>query len=466
MLPNTFLFYLFLGVVLATYYVIQDRWRNRLLLIASFIFYGAWDWRFAGVLLWQILVCYYLGLAIGKTECSKRRKGLLLCGAVSSFGLLGFFKYFNFLNDSFRQLCIGLHLNYLVPHLNIILPLGLSFFTFQSFGYLLDVHWGKIKPEKKFVPFALFVGFFPQIASGPIGRASKLLPQFHATRQFSGEAFENGLAQILWGLFKKVVIADRLAGYVDAVYANPGMYGSPSLLLAAVFFSIQIYCDFSGYTDIAIGAARLFGIELQKNFDFPYFAASINEFWKRWHISLTSWFRDYLYIPLGGNRCSRLRHEANIMIVFLVSGLWHGANWTFIAWGALHGFLQLLENRLRGRKPAPYSSLFAKLLASLLTFSLVTFAWVFFKAPDFHSAFQVIRGIVFWHGGLSTGASFNTFSINILLIALFAVWEAWNYHHPDSKDAPLPVRSLKYASLLSLIALFGQTSNSFIYLQF
>ncbi len=466
MLPNTLPFYLFLSFAVAGYYAFPHRWRNGLLLIASGIFYCAWDWRFVCILIWQTLVCYCLGLAIGRTEKNKYKKRLLLYGAISSFGLLGFFKYFNFFNDSFRQLCIALHLNYLVPHLNIILPLGLSFFTFQSFAYLLDVYWGKIKPEKELIPFALFVGFFPQIASGPIGCASKLLPQFHATRHFSGKAFEHGVAQILWGLFKKVVIADRIAYYVDAIYANPSIYGSPSLLLAGVFFSIQIYCDFSGYSDIAIGSARLLGIELQKNFAFPYFATSINDFWKRWHISLTSWFRDYLYIPLGGNRCSKLRHEANIMIVFLVSGLWHGANWTFIAWGGLHGFLQLLENRLRGRKPMPYSSFPAKLLASLLTFCLVTFAWIFFKAPDFHTAFQVIHGILLWHGTLSTGASFNTFAINILLIILFAVWEVWNCRHVNSKEAPLPARSLKYACLLSLIALFGQTSNSFIYLQF
>ncbi len=466
MLPNTFSFYLLLCIALTAYYATPDKWRNAILLIASAVFYCAWDWRFIGILLWQILISYSLGLAIGRAGNPKTKKHLLVYGSICSFAPLTFFKYFNFLNDSFRQLFIALNLPYLIPHLHILLPLGISFFTFQSFGYLMDVYWKKQAPEKSFLTFALFVSFFPQIASGPIGRAPELLPQFHQPRHFSGESFEAGIAQILWGLFKKVAIADRLSYYVDAVYANPTGYGSPSILLAVFFFSIQIYCDFSGYSDIAIGTARLFGIELKKNFDFPYFATSINEFWKRWHISLTSWFRDYLYIPLGGNRCSKLRHKANIMIVFLVSGLWHGANWTFIVWGALHGLMQLLEFSIKGRKPAPNASMSVKYMTCLMTFSLVTFAWIFFKSPDFSTAFLIIRGILLWHGGLSTGASFNTFAINLLLLALFILWEIWNNRLSDRKEAPLLFRSLKYSILLALIALFGQSSNSFIYLQF
>ena len=466
MLPNTLQFYLFLLISVSVYYTLPHRWRNCLLLAASIFFYASWDWRFLGLLALQIAVCYILGLSIGKSTSQNGRKWLLTTGMLLSLSLLVFFKYFNFLNDSARQLCTALGLSYLVPHLSILLPLGISFYTFQSLGYLVDVYRRQLEPERSFLRFSLFISFFPQIASGPIGRAPELLPQFRTRQEFSPEAFEAGLAQIIWGLFKKVVVADRLAFYVDAVYGYPAAHGTPTLCLAAFFFSIQIYCDFSGYTDIAIGTARLFGIELRRNFDFPYFSTSINDFWRRWHISLTSWFRDYLYIPMGGNRCSRLRHAFNVMVVFLFSGLWHGANWTFLAWGGMHGILQLLENVIRGRKPLPYRSWISKSVAGMFTFLMVTIAWIFFRSPDFSTASSVLKGIFYWQEGLSFGVSLNTFAINSLLLLVFALWEAWNFIYPIQGKQPIWRRSLKYAVLLSMIAMFGQMSGGFIYQHF
>ena len=466
MLPNAFPFYLFLLLAVSLYYALPHRWHNCLLFTASIFFYASYDWRFLWLLAWQIAVCYILGLVIGKSTSQKGRKWLLTTGVLLSLSPLVFFKYFNFLNDSTRQLCTALGLSYLVPHLNILLPLGISFYTFQSLGYLVDVYRRHIEPERDLLHCALVISFFPQIASGPIGRAPELLPQFRKKREFSPEVFESGLAQIIWGLFKKVVVADRLAFYVDAIYGNPVAHGTPTLCLAALFFSVQIYCDFSGYTDIAIGTARLFGIELRRNFEFPYISTSINNFWKRWHISLTSWFRDYLYIPLGGNRCSRIRHAFNVMVVFLLSGLWHGASWTFLAWGGMHGVLQLMENAIRGRKPTPYHSWLSKSIAGLLTFLLVTVAWIFFRAPDFRTASVILKGIFCWRGGLSLGVSLNTFAINGLLLLVFALWEIWKFAHPVSPKQSVWQRSLKYAVLLTMIAMFGQMSGGFIYQHF
>ena len=466
MLPNTFPFYIFLGIAVVIYYSLPHGWRNPFLLLASLFFYGTWDWRFLAILLWQIFLCYTLGLTIGKTTSIQSRKRLLCIGVILAFCSLCFFKYFNFLNDSVRHLCQSLGLTYIIPHLNILLPLGISFFTFQSFGYVLDVYWNKIQPEKDFLRFSLFIAFFPQIAAGPIGRASELLPQFHSKRIFSPDAFEEGLGQLLWGIFKKCVIADRLAEYVDAVYANPSFFGSSTLLLAAVFFSIQIYSDFSGYSDIALGTARLFGIDLRKNFDYPYFATGVREFWKRWHISLTSWFRDYLYIPLGGNRCSALRQRFNVMTVFLASGLWHGANWTFVVWGGMHGVLQLLETRLIGKRSLSNASFTAKVLAATITFFLVTLAWVFFRAPDFKTAFFFLRRLFVWQGSFSAGVSMNTFIINLALLMLFLAWEIWDVFHKHIKSSSIWQRSVRYAFLLSLISMFGKISAGFIYQQF
>jgi D-alanyl-lipoteichoic acid acyltransferase DltB (MBOAT superfamily) len=434
--------------------------RQLLLLAGSYAFYLAFDWRFGILLLSQTAICFLAGKCV-EANRSKRLSWLWGC-CLFSLGILGFFKYYNFFAESFSQLLQILHLPYLVPHLNILLPVGISFFTFQSLGYVFDVYRGKIEAERDFAVFALFVAFFPQLAAGPIGRAGELLPQLRTLEKPSSEKVYNGLRQIIWGLFKKVVVADRLAFYVDIAFDHPETSSSATLLLASCFFSLQIYCDFSGYSDIAIGSARLLGVELRKNFDFPYFATSIGEFWKKWHISLTSWFRDYLYIPLGGNRCSKLRWMLNIMAIFLASGLWHGANWTFLVWGGLHGMLYLVEIALRGKKPIACNIL-SRLGYWLLTMALVTLAWIFFRTPSFTVAWQIITGIVNWHGRLSFGPSQLTFLLDVLAMLVFGIVE-WGMFKQKSVNVWL--QALGYSGLLVLISLLGMTSESFIYLQF
>ena len=467
MLFNSIPYFIFLAIALIAYYVIPGRFRSGLLLVCSYFFYLSFDWRFGGLLLAQTAICYGAGIGLERVTSLNTRKWCVALVCLLSFGCLGGFKYCNFCLESFEWLCHVLRIEYVSPHLDILLPVGISFFIFQSVGYVVDVYRGKFPAERSFPVFALFVAFFPQLACGPIGRSFELIPQLKTPHSFVPEDIEAGLNQIVWGLFKKVVIADRLAGYVNMVYGGVYSASSPSLLLAAIFFSIQIYCDFSGYTDIAIGSARLFRIRLRKNFDFPYFAESINEFWKRWHISLTSWFRDYLYIPLGGNRCSIFRWGCNVLLVFLVSGLWHGAAWTFIVWGGLHGALQLLENAVRGRKPAPYGHWWSRFWATLLTLGLVTMAWVFFRAPDFPAALAVFKGIACWHGRLAMGASQVTFLLNGLLVIALLLMEIVLYHWRNVSRSTSPwLRSVGFATLLSAIALLGQSSESFIYLQF
>jgi len=451
----------FLAFLLVFQSLPQPRIRQLLLLAGSYAFYLAFDWRFGILLFAQTAICFWAGRHLEPT--SHRRPYWCWGCCLFSLGVLGWFKYYNFFAESFSRLLQGLHLPYLIPHLNILLPVGISFFTFQSLGYVFDVYRGIIKAEKDFAVFALFVAFFPQLAAGPIGRAGELLPQLRTLEKPSSEKVYDGLRQIIWGLFKKVVVADRLAFYVDIAFDHPETSSSATLLLAACFFSLQIYCDFSGYSDIAIGSARLLGVELRKNFDFPYFATSIGEFWKKWHISLTSWFRDYLYIPLGGNRCSKLRWMLNIMAIFLASGLWHGANWTFLVWGGLHGVLYLLEIALRGKKPIA-SNIISRLGYWLLTMALVTLAWIFFRAPSFTVAWQIITGIVNWHGRLSFGPSQLTFLLDAVATLLFAVIE-WNMFRKKTTNN-IWLQAAGYSGLLVIIALLGMTSESFIYLQF
>ena len=451
----------FLAFLLVFQCLQQPRLRQLLLLVGSYAFYLAFDWRFGILLFVQTAICFLAGRHLEPT--SPRRHYWCWGCCLFSLGVLGWFKYYNFFAESLSRLLQVLHLPYLIPHLNILLPVGISFFTFQSLGYVFDVYRGKIKAERDFVVFALFVAFFPQLAAGPIGRAGELLPQLRTLEKPSSEKVYDGLRQIIWGLFKKVVVADRLALYVDIAFAHSETSSSATLLLAACFFSLQIYCDFSGYSDIAIGSARLLGIELRKNFDFPYFATSIGEFWKKWHISLTSWFRDYLYIPLGGNRCSKLRWVLNIMAIFLASGLWHGANWTFLVWGGLHGVLYLLEIALRGKKPIA-SNIISRLGYWLLTMALVTLAWIFFRAPSFTVAWQIITGIVNWHGRLSFGPSQLTFLLDGVATLLFAVIE-WNMFRKKTMGN-IWLQAIGYSGLLVIIALLGMTSESFIYLQF
>ena len=392
----------FLIVVFGLYWFIFNKkikHQNILLLLVSYIFYGWWDYRFLSLILISTLVDYFVGLRIHGTGKTSRRKVLLGISMAFNIGLLAFFKYFNFFVDSWIQLLnnIGYHAQNTWT-LNIILPVGISFYTFQTMSYTIDVYRNKLEPTRDFISFAAFVSFFPQLVAGPIERASNLLPQILEKRTFAYENGIQGLRLILWGLVKKVVIADVLALKVDDIFENYHDFGGGVLWLGAVYFAIQIYCDFSGYSDIAIGVSKLFGIELMSNFKFPYFSRNVGEFWRRWHISLSTWFRDYLYIPLGGSRLGKWKSLRNVFIIFLVSGLWHGANWTFVAWGGIHALLFVPSLILgRNRKYADAivaeNSLFPTLKELgqiLLTFFLVVLAWVFFRSESLTSAFEYI----------------------------------------------------------------------------
>lgn len=404
MLFNSIDFAIFLPVVFALYWFVTNRslkLQNFLIVAASFFFYGWWDWRFLSLLIFSIVVDYIIGRSLLNQEDGRKRKMILWISIVTNLGFLGFFKYYNFFVENFVEAfrLFGQELN--PKTLNIILPVGISFYTFQTLSYTIDVYRRKLEPTKDIVAFAAFVSFFPQLVAGPIERATNLLPQFYKKRTFEYDKAVDGLRQMLWGLFKKMVIADNCAVYVNYVFENPQEYSGSTLFLGAVFFAFQIYCDFSGYSDIAIGSARLFGFRLMRNFAFPYFSRDIAEFWRRWHISLTTWFRDYVYIPLGGSRVSKSKIVRNTFIIFLVSGFWHGANWTFIVWGALHAFLFLPlilldKNRKYTNTVAEDRFLpnFKEALQMLITFLLVLLGWIFFRAESISQAFEYIGGIL------------------------------------------------------------------------
>lgn len=405
MLFNSLEFIIFLPVVFALYWFVFNRKtsrQNALILVASCVFYGWWDYRFLGLILMSVVVDYCAGLGLEKASIPLRRKAILGGSLLFNIGLLGFFKYYNFFVDSWVDMLRAM--GFAAEHtwtLNIVLPVGISFYTFQTLSYTIDVYRGQIRATRDFIAFAAYVSFFPQLVAGPIERASHLLPQIRHPRTFIYRQGVDGLRLILWGLFKKVVIADSLAPEVDYIFSNYQDVSGGTLLLGAVYFAFQIYGDFSGYSDIAIGVSKLFGFELMSNFKFPYFSRNISEFWHRWHISLSTWFRDYLYFPLGGSRVSRPKAIRNIFIIFLVSGFWHGANWTFIAWGGTHALLYLpsffLKRNRRFREgvvaqqarfPTAYEC-----WRMAVTFGFVTLAWIFFRSPDLGSAWGYLQGI-------------------------------------------------------------------------
>tara|TARA_B110000902_G_C14275443_1_gene574728 strand:- start:923 stop:2005 length:1083 start_codon:yes stop_codon:yes gene_type:complete len=347
MLFNSIDFAIFLPIVFILYWFVANKnlkIQNFLIVAASYFFYGWWDWRFLSLILFSTVVDYSIGKMLLNEEKQTKRKVLLLLSIVVNLGFLGFFKYYNFFLENFINAFSFFGTTINANSLHIILPVGISFYTFQTLSYTIDVYKGKLKPTKDFIAFSAFVSFFPQLVAGPIERATNLLPQFYKKRKFEYHQAVDGLRQILWGLFKKIVIADNCAEQANLIFNNSGDYSGSTLVLGAVFFTFQIYGDFSGYSDIAIGVSRLFGFNLKQNFAFPYFSRDIGEFWRRWHISLSTWFRDYLYIPLGGSRGGTWKKVRNTFIIFIVSGFWHGANWTFIVWGALNAvyFLPLL----------------------------------------------------------------------------------------------------------------------------
>ncbi len=390
MLFNSLHFALFFPIVTLGYFLLPPRLRWIWLLAASCYFYMAFVPLYLLILVFTIVVDYVAGLMIEGAQ-GRQRKVFLIASLIANIGVLSVFKYFNFFNDNLAHLARLLDWNYSISNLALILPIGLSFHTFQSMAYTIEVYRGNFKAERHFGIFALYVMFYPQLVAGPIERPQNLLPQLRATWTFDYVRIVDGLQLMAWGFFKKVVIADRLAVAVNAVYDKPWLYSGFPLLLATWFFAIQIFCDFSGYSDIAIGAAQVMGHKLMTNFRQPYFADSVTEFWKRWHISLSTWFRDYLYIPLGGNRKGAAREYFNVLVVFLLSGLWHGANWTFVIWGALNG-LFIAAERFAG--PAAESGRWHKIVRIFFTFNLISLGWVFFRAKNVTEAFYILRNIL------------------------------------------------------------------------
>ncbi|QQR94484.1 MAG: MBOAT family protein [Bacteroidota bacterium] len=397
MLFNSLHFLFFFIIVTSLYFAIPYSKRWVLLLVSSCYFYMAFVPIYILILGFTIVIDYFAGIYIRDAE-GKRRKLLLVFSLVANIGVLAVFKYYNFLNENFSFLLHGFGLSNPIPYLSILLPIGLSFHTFQAMSYTIEVYRRHQEPERHFGIYSLYVMFYPQLVAGPIERPQNLLHQFREKYDFEYTRVVDGLKLMLWGIFKKLVIADRLAIYVDTVYNNPEQHNGSTLILATIFFAVQIYCDFSGYSDIAIGAARVMGFKLMTNFNRPYFARNISEFWKRWHISLSTWFKDYLYIYLGGNRVSIPRWYFNLFIVFLVSGLWHGANWTYIIWGALNGFYLVFAlvshkfrnkmNHLTGIEKSPWLNRFLQIS---ITFLLSCFAWIFFRANHVTDAFLIIK---------------------------------------------------------------------------
>lgn len=403
MLFNSFAFLIFFPVVCLVYFVLPYRFRWIFLLVASYYFYMNWQPVYALLIFGSTAVTYLAGLKIEKTDSRRLRKLYLVSSLIINFSILFIFKYYNFINESVFAALDFLGIHWPVPNFDILLPVGISFYTFQAVGYSIDVYKGDIKAERNFGIYALFVSFFPQLVAGPIERACNLLQQFRRKFDFDAARAASGLRQMLWGYFMKVVVADRVSIYVDAVYGNVAQHTGSTLILATLLFAVQIYCDFAGYSNIAIGAARVMGFTLMENFRRPYFATSVKDFWSRWHISLSTWFRDYVYIPLGGNRVGPVRHLFNLFVTFVISGAWHGANWTFIAWGSLHGFYLIFAVLKNKYLPHLFEKrhIAVRLANTAVTFVLVSFAWIFFRASGIRDAFDVIHRMIFTGGGFS-----------------------------------------------------------------
>ena len=477
MLFGSFEFYIFFVTIFTCWLICPYRFRWVILLTASYIFYFSWKPWYCLVLFFCTLATWLIGKKLTTAkEDSAKKIFLMLAIAVNLIPLL-FFKYFNFLSDSITTFLSLEQNNPIIPHLDILLPIGISFYSFQAISYCVDVYHKKIKPEYHLGHFALYLAFFPKLISGPIERGATLIPQLRQKYSFSSALFYSGIQLFFWGLFKKVVIADRLGMYVDMVFNQPHDYSGKTVILAAWLFALQIYCDFSAYTDMAIGCGRIFGIKLSKNFNFPYFSKSITEFWQRWHITLTSWFRDYVYIPLGGNRVKNGHFAINILAVFILSGLWHGAAWTFILWGALHGVFYLLEKisaPLREKlNTLPGSTgKIAAVLQIFVTFNLLSLAWIFFRAASIEDAFTILNNM-FINFSLPVrmmSSQFSTmltgiFALVFIALELLLYWNSKN-NYRISNSIPSYIKLPAYVVGLLLISLFGVNSNEFIYFHF
>jgi len=480
MLFNSFEFILFYVVVVAIYFAIAPQRRWLLLLVASYLFYMSWRAEYLVLIVASTLIDYVVALRLEKTRAVWQRRLWLTLSMCTNLGILFSFKYWNFFGDTFNALTNAIALDVQAPGLQVLLPVGISFYTFQSMSYTIDVYRGVTTPERHFGIFAVYVAFFPQLVAGPIERSHRLLPQFRQVRVVTADKVSSGLRLMLWGIIKKVVIADTVGQVVDTVYASPTTYSGPFLVLATVFFAVQIYCDFSGYSDVAIGCARVMGYDLMINFRRPYFATSVRDFWHRWHISLSTWFRDYVYIPIGGNRVGTLRRYFNLLAVFVVSGLWHGAGWTFVVWGALHGLYVCAEVALDGvfarlGRPLQRVPRLSRVAQSVWVCFLAIIAWVFFRADSMGDAWYIFghlhvvgdtRLATLWGLGLPRFEMMMSFVSIIVLIAvdwrleaqpaMFA--RAWRHR---------PVRWAAYLVGTYAVIFFGVLGRTeFIYFQF
>ena len=488
MLFNSLEFLIFLPIVFLLYWFVfrGRRWQNLLVVVASYVFYGWWDWRFLLLIALTSLCSYGSGRFLEHYEGQRRKQQLISAlNIVLNLGILGFFKYYNFFVENLDALfgTIGWHLDWVT--MNIILPVGISFYTFQALSYTIDVYQKKLPATHDIVEFFAYISFFPQLVAGPIERATNLLPQFQRQRHFDYAKAVDGMRQMLWGFLKKMVVADNCATVVNDYYPQYSELPGITLLLLGILFTIQVYCDFSGYSDIAIGVARLFGIDLMENFKSPYFSRSIKEFWSRWHISLSTWFRDYIYIPLGGSRDGVFKKNRNIMLTMLASGLWHGANWTFIIWGGLHGIYQVIEGLLRrftGEKKDRKAGVFSNLLHWVITFILIDIAWIFFRADNFSDAFYIISHL---HSGviLHFAAAWTKMLVDFGLtgiglvklvapVALLVVYDYCSLRCDISTEfskVPIYLRWPVYIILTVWVvntSLHGGTTQSFIYFSF
>ena len=482
MLFNSIDFALFLPVVFVLYWFVFKnslKYQNLLVVAASYVFYGWWDWRFLGLIVFSTILDFFIGKSLSKTTHELNRKLLLYTSVGVNLGFLGVFKYCDFFVSNFVDAFSLFGLEISAGSLNIILPVGISFYTFQTLSYSIDVYRRKLKHTDDFIAFSAFVCFFPQLVAGPIERATNLLPQFLKARKFNYDQAADGMRQILWGLFKKVVVADNCAVFVNAIFDNPDPLSGSTLFMGAVLFAFQIYCDFSGYSDIAIGTSRLFNINLKQNFATPYFSRNIGEFWRRWHISLSTWFRDYLYIPLGGSKGGTWNKIRNIFLIFIVSGFWHGASWNFIVWGGLNALyflpLMLTKNNRNHLNTVAEGSLFPtykEILSIGLTFFLTVIAWVFFRAESLTEAVHYLK--LMFSSSFFTVPSFITpkafMLYTTILICLFIAVE---WIQRDKKfglsieNLTRPFRWVIYTIVIGVIITFGQFGGSeFIYFQF
>lgn len=467
MLFNSLHFLVFFPIVCIVYFILPSlKWRNLFLLVASYYFYMNWEPIYALLLLSSTLITFLSALGIANSSEQRKKTVFLVGSLVLNLGVLFLFKYYNFAAENITLFLAKIGVAVEMPHFTLLLPVGISFYIFQALGYSIDVYRGETKVESNFFTYALFVSFFPQLVAGPIERSTNLLQQFKTKHSFSYDNVMGGLRLMLWGYFLKLVLADRCALYVDPIFNNVSHHNGGSFLLASLFFPFQIYGDFAGYSLTAIGAAKVMGFNLMENFRRPYFATTITDFWHRWHISLSTWFKDYVYIPLGGNRVGTIRCYLNLMITFLVSGIWHGANWTFIVWGGIHGVLQCIEKRL-GWNKANWTT-YKKAFHWLLTFCIVSFAWIFFRANNISDAFQIIKSI-FYNFGVPYMRVADILAISMALAIMLVkeVKDEYKLNIYISNSSNWIVRHCYIVIMIAFILLFGVLNgDQFIYFQF